>query len=249
MADAARHLDRSDGEPAPKGDAPETAIGGGAPILEPSEVDIDLGSIRVIAERDSELEAEAFPGVAGVAPIFGGFRPVLGRPDSVEGEQALLEVMEAFEQGRPHPSAEVLTGAARILAVATFSTDSRGQALTEKLIRAILTRNLDTFGAEDRQAFAGATGLREFPEDPRLSGLQAKWVLRDSTPEDEVEVERELGRRGVRLVEIVPGRIWLRGEALDDRIELGEEFDLTRFLEGRRLSNSYLPPYEGEGRP
>lgn len=179
----------------------------------------------------------------GVGPEFGSFRPVLGRPDSVEGEQALLEVMRAFDRDRPVPSNEVIAHSAELLAGVSFPKDGQGYALTVKLVRAILCRQLEAFGNEHRLQFGAAVGRREFPDDERLAKIQARWVCGAIEPPEEDELERALSRRGVGIHELVPGSVWVRGEPSIQFFEDSGAIDLARFIESRGLSSGpVLPP-------
>lgn len=177
---------------------------------------------------------------SGVDAEFGGFRPVLGRPDSVEGEQALLEVMRAFDRARPIPTNEVITYSAALLAEASFRGDPDGHALTQKLVSAMLRRQLDHFGTEDRLRFAAAVGRREFPDDQRLAALQTRWVCGAIDQGDERELHVELSRRGVGLHELVGGRVWVRGEPAAHVFDEIDSSSLARFLENRGFTSG--PP-------
>ncbi len=207
---------------------------------------------RVFEEHEAALgfAGRFFPGVepaakrSGSDVEFGGFRPVLGRPDSVEGEQALLEVMRAFDDERSIPSDEIIHHSAELLAQVSFPGDPEGHALTLKLIRSILRRELDAFGVADRLQFARAVGRREFPEDIRLAELQTRWVGGAVDPGEARELEIALSRRGVGIHELVARRLWVRGEPSSLVFEDDVPGGLARFLENRSLSLGPLNPPE-----
>lgn len=188
-------------------------------------------------------QAKPSPQRWGVGPEFGSFRPVLGRPDSVEGEQALLEVMRAFDRDRPVPSKEIIVHSAELLSGVSFPKGGEGYALTVKLVQAILCRQLEAFGNEHRLQFGAAVGRREFPDDDRLAKIQARWVCGAIEPLEEEELERALSRRGVGIHELVPGSVWVRGEPLHRSFGDNGSIDLARIIESRGLSSGpVLPP-------